>query len=116
MIDGPLGAAPVARLAPGALDDADALRRLKPAEAAEKVEGLFASMLLAEMRKTLPSGSFFGAASGADVYDGLLERTLGEDLARNGGFGLGAALRLRLESPASAGEPGLAAPAAQEIP
>jgi Rod binding domain-containing protein len=69
-------------------DDLLALAAATPEVAAEKFEGLFASVLLSEMKKTLPSGSFFGGGPGADVYDGMLERLFGERIAEQGGFGL----------------------------
>lgn len=87
MIDAlPFRAADVPSAASAA--DLEGLRGATPAEAAKKFEGLFASLLVSEMKKTLPSGSFFGGGTGADVYDGLLERHLGESLAEGRGFGL----------------------------
>ncbi len=67
----------------------DALKNVSPAEVGRRFEGLFASLLLSEMKKTLPSGSFFGGGPGADVYDGMLERTFGDRLAEGNGLGIG---------------------------
>jgi Rod binding domain-containing protein len=58
-------------------------------EAAAQVEGIFASMLVGEMRKTLSDGGFFGSAPGSQIFDGMFERLMGEEIARRGGFGLG---------------------------
>jgi Rod binding domain-containing protein len=69
---------------------AEEVRGATPAEVGKRFEGLFASLLLSEMKKTLPSGSFFGGGAGSDVYDGMLERTLGERLAEGGGLGVAA--------------------------
>jgi Rod binding domain-containing protein len=57
-------------------------------EAAAAVEGIVASMLVSEMKKTLHGGGFFGDGPGAGVFDGMFERLMGEEIARHGGFGL----------------------------
>ncbi len=64
------------------------LKHLPAAKAAEEVEGLFASLIVKEMSKTLDNGSFFGGGPGSDVYGGMLEESLGREIARQGGFGL----------------------------
>jgi Rod binding domain-containing protein len=79
-------------------DELGLLARNDPRLAAKKFEGLLASMLLSEMRKTLPSGSFFGDAPGADLFDGLLDQTLGDELAEQGGFGLAASVEETLNA------------------
>ena len=83
-------ALPLAPLSSGPADrELDELKGASPAEVGRRFEGLFASLLLSEMKKTLPSGSFFGGGQGADVYDGMLERTLGDRLAEGSGLGIG---------------------------
>lgn len=112
------GVAPFAARPPVPLagDDVAALARLGPDEAARKFEGLFASLLLSEAKKTLPSGSFFGGGPGADVYDGLLERLFGERLAEQGGFGLADFVRADLARREGAATPPDAAPATPATP
>lgn len=58
--------------------------------ALEKFEGLFISMMLKEMRKSVGEG-FFGGDK-ADAIGGLFDLTLGEELGRYGGLGIAAAL------------------------
>ena len=56
----------------------------------EDFEGIFVSMMLKEMRKSVGQG-FFGDDK-ADAIGGLFDMTLGEQIARNGGLGIAAAL------------------------
>ncbi len=56
----------------------------------KEFEGVFVSMLLKEMRKTVGKG-FFGGDK-ADAIGGLFDMTLGEEISRNGGLGIAAAL------------------------
>ncbi len=58
-----------------------------PARVAADFEGVFASLLLKEMRKTLEPGTMFGEDS-ADVYGGLFDTYLGQQMTQSGGFGL----------------------------
>lgn len=60
--------------------------------AARQFERLFATLLVKEMRSTLPEG-FFGKGAGSDVFDGWLDEHLGASLADGRGLGL----RLSLE-------------------
>jgi Rod binding domain-containing protein len=53
------------------------------AEVARKLEGVFASMLVKEMRNASP-GSFFGTDSAADVYGGWFDEHVGESIAKQG--------------------------------
>ena len=48
---------------------------------------MFASQLLKEMRKTLDPETMFGGDSG-DVYGGLFDMFLGQQMADSGGLGL----------------------------
>lgn len=67
------------------------LRRGDGAHAAREFERLFATLLVKEMRATLPEG-FFGGGAGADVFDGWLDEHLGSALAEGRGLGLRVAL------------------------
>jgi len=51
--------------------------------AAQRLEGLFATMLVKEMRSTHSAG-IFGEGTGADIYGGWLDQFLGEVLAKHG--------------------------------
>ena len=52
-------------------------------DAAKRLEGLFATLLVKEMRSTQTAG-FFGEGTGADVYGGWFDQFLGEVLAKQG--------------------------------
>ena len=54
----------------------------------KKVESLFASILVKELRKALPDQGFFGSGPGADVFNGWMDEFLGEQLARDGALHL----------------------------
>jgi Rod binding domain-containing protein len=74
------------------LSEAGALaRRGTPAEAAKEFERLFATLLVKEMRATLPEG-FFGEGAGSDVFDGWFDEHLGSALAEGQGLGMRVAL------------------------
>jgi Rod binding domain-containing protein len=60
----------------------------KAVEAARAVEGVFVSMLIAEMKKSFEGGGFFGDGPGSEVFDGMFDRLMGEEIAKKGGFGL----------------------------
>jgi Rod binding domain-containing protein len=65
---------------------AQALAGADPAptrDASKRLEGLFATLLVKEMRTTQTAG-FFGEGTGADVYSGWLDQVLGEALAKHG--------------------------------
>lgn len=89
----------VDRLAAGAEDLAGA------EEAAERLEGLFATLLVKEMRRALPEG-FFGDGSAADIYGGWFDEHVGEALARDGALDLAGMIKANLsaKSRAAAGE------------
>lgn len=58
-----------------------------PEKVAKDFEGVFTSMMLKEMRKTLEPGSLFGEDS-SDIYGGLFDQFLGQHMADSGGIGL----------------------------
>ncbi|MSR75877.1 MAG: hypothetical protein EXS14_10460 [Planctomycetes bacterium] len=56
-------------------------------QAAEQMESVFLSLLVKEMRQSLPEG-LFGGGPGAAVYEGLFDEHLGQQLCEGGGTGL----------------------------
>ena len=56
-------------------DDAD------PTEAAAMFESLLATMLVKEARRSLGEGGFFGEGPGAAVFNGWLDKHVGQALA-----------------------------------
>lgn len=75
-----------------------------PAAAAEKLEALFATMLVKEMRRSLPNG-FFGEGSGADTYNGWFDEHLGAALARSGALDLAGMVKTSLGAGPEMGNP-----------
>jgi Rod binding domain-containing protein len=65
------------------------------ADAAKKLEELFATMLVKEMRRALPEG-LFGEGSTADIYGGWFDEHIGAQLARTGALGMGEMIRASL--------------------
>jgi Rod binding domain-containing protein len=72
-------------------------------QAAKRFEALFATMLVKEMRRTLPEG-FFGAGADGDVYGGWLDQSVGDSLAQRDALHIEETLRLSLERKAQAVE------------
>ncbi len=80
----------------GQIEDLQALKAQGEDEkAAREFEALFASMMVTEMRKTMPEG-FFGDAAGSDVYGQWFDRHMGEALARDDALGLAGMLKAQL--------------------
>jgi len=52
-----------------------------PAEAAEMFEVLLATMLAKEARRSLGEGGFFGEGPGSDIFNGWLDKHVGQALA-----------------------------------
>lgn len=107
-------------LAP-ASDGEDKSSKTNPREAAhvaQDFESVFASLMLKEMRKTLEPGTMFGEDSG-DVYGGLFDLYLGQQMSQSGGFGLAKMVREALQraerSPAEQSVRAIPAEAAQAI-
>jgi len=67
----------------------------KDEAAAEQFEAMFASMLVTEMRKSMPDG-FFGSGPGSDIYGQWFDRHLGAAISENDGLGLAGMLRAQL--------------------
>ena len=57
------------------------------------------SMLVSEMKKTLGEGGFFGNSPGSQIFDGMFEQLMGEEMARQGGFGLAKYVEANLNPP-----------------
>ncbi len=55
---------------------------------AKQMEGVFFSMFVKEMRKTMTDGSLFGDGPGAETYEGFFDQMMGEHLGRSGGLGI----------------------------
>lgn len=71
------------------------LKHGDPEQAGEKLEALFATMLVKEMRRSLPNG-FFGDASGADTFNGWFDEHLGAALSRSGALDLAGMVKTSL--------------------
>jgi Rod binding domain-containing protein len=67
------------------------------AEAAQKLEALFATLLVKELRKALPDG-FFGKGVGADTFNGWFDQHVGEELADSGALRLAGMLKASIGS------------------
>ena len=75
----------------------------KSANVATDFEGLFTSQLLKEMRKSLDPETMFGSDPG-DVYGGMFDQFIGQQMAQSGGIGIAKMVRetLKRESDAKA--------------
>jgi Rod binding domain-containing protein len=67
------------------------------AAVAKGFEGLFMSLVLKEMRKTLEPNGLFGKDAG-DVQGGLFDMYMGQHLAQSGSLGLARMLQHQLDS------------------
>lgn len=65
--------------------------------AAKKLEALFATMLVREMRKSLPKG-FFGDGPGADTFNGWFDQKLGQSLSDSGALDLAGQISVSLQA------------------
>jgi peptidoglycan hydrolase FlgJ len=68
-------------------DAADPARAAQARQAAKKLEAVFSTLLVKEMRGTQAS-SMFGEGTSADVYGGWFDQYLGEVLAKRGALHL----------------------------
>ena len=69
----------------------------KTRETAEKLEALFATMLVKELRKSLPNEGFFGEGRGADIFNGWMDEFLGQQLADDGALDLAGRVKVALD-------------------
>lgn len=67
------------------------------AAAGKKFEGLFATMLVNQMRKSLPEG-FFGKGPGADSFGGWLDKSIGDALADSWDVGIAGMVKTSLDA------------------
>ena len=65
--------------------------------AGKKFEGLFATMLVNQMRKSLPEG-FFGKGPGADSFGGWLDKSIGDALADSWDVGIAGMVKTSLDA------------------
>jgi peptidoglycan hydrolase FlgJ len=65
--------------------------------AAKGFEGLFASLLVKQMRESLGPDSIFGRDH-SEVLGGLFDFYLGQHLAQSGAFGIGAMIKKQLQA------------------
>lgn len=65
--------------------------------ASQQMEELFATMLVKELRKSLPNEGFFGKGKGADVFNGWMDDFLGRQLAQEGALDLAGRVKVALE-------------------
>lgn len=63
----------------------------------EDFEGMFVSLLLKEMRRTLDGGGLFPGDS-SDAYGGLFDMYMGKELSKSGTLGIGRMVSSYLES------------------
>jgi Rod binding domain-containing protein len=73
------------------------------ADAAQKFEKLFATVLVKEMRKSLSDG-FFGKGPGADVFSGWLDEHVGGALAASGDLDIAGFIKVNLGAKQASGE------------
>jgi flagellar protein FlgJ len=67
---------------------------------AKGFEGIFASMMIKQMRQSLEPTSMFGHDTG-DVLGGLFDLFMGQHMAQAGGLGIGQIVKQQLMPPAS---------------
>lgn len=73
---------------------AERARRLK--KACEDMESLFVHQLIKEMRATIPKSDLFGKSQAQDIYTGMLDGRLAQEIAQNRGLGLSTLLMRQL--------------------
>jgi len=69
-----------------------------PEEAAYRMEALFATMLVKELRSSLTDGGFFGSGPGADSFNAMMDEQLGEQLAKRGALDIAGLVKVALTS------------------
>lgn len=75
------------QIAAGAGSDPAKLKALK--SATQEFEGLFVSMLLESMRKTIVKSGLFGGGRGEEVFQQLQDVELSRGVGQRGGLGIG---------------------------
>lgn len=75
----------------------------KSGNVATDFESLFTSQMLKEMRKSLDSETMFGSDPG-DVYGGMFDQFVGQQMAQSGGIGIAKMVRETLQRESQANE------------
>jgi len=57
-------------------------------EAAQDFEAIFLTMILKNMRKSMPQSNLFGNGPGADIYSGMFDENIAKTVASKGGIHL----------------------------
>jgi flagellar protein FlgJ len=57
-------------------------------KAAQNFEAIFINMLVKSMWKTIPESGLFEKNSATNIYEGIIQSALSEDIAKNGGLGM----------------------------
>lgn len=73
---------------------ADKAQRLR--KACQDMESLFIHQLLKEMRATIPKSGFLGKSHAQDIYTGMLDGRMAQEIAQNRGLGLSTMLMRQL--------------------
>jgi Rod binding domain-containing protein len=88
---------PISLSTPAVLPPAhDAHAKAAPKDAGKAFEGMFASMLIKQMRQTLPSGQGLFGHDPGDVLGGLFDHFMSQYMAEHGSLGIGAVVEKRL--------------------
>ncbi len=58
-------------------------------KASQDFEAIFVNMVLQAMWKTIPDSGLFEKNNTKYIYEGIIQSALSEDIARQGGFGIG---------------------------
>ena len=66
-------------------------------EAAKQMESLFMTLVVKELRKTIPGNGMFGSGPGSEIYEGFFDTALGEALSSGTGTGLRQSLAQNIE-------------------
>jgi Rod binding domain-containing protein len=85
---------PPPSLAASPMDRPDA--RATPEDAGMKFEGMFASMLIKQMRQSLNHPGLFGNDP-SDVLGGLFDHFMGQYIGQQGRLGIGAMMQKQIE-------------------
>jgi Rod binding domain-containing protein len=67
-----------------------------PGQTAKQFETLFATLLVRELRRSMPE-QLFGSGPGADVYEGWFDEHLGQTLAERDALGIAGMVKTALE-------------------
>ncbi len=71
--------------------------RPSPHEAGKAFEGVFASMLLKQMRQTLGSGQGLFGKDPGDIFGGLFDHFMSQHMAQKGSLGIAHMIESHLE-------------------